>query len=282
MQSNAIHDLHSWSTWLNTAANLHLYSSHTKWLNGIWTFKGRVGMWRNRNPKPNFLAKRKPICLHFQLKKLPVLTGGFMSVTTGRFRSLHGFLTTFSHPGSSGDSGTAQQVSRRPSVPSVLSTCLMYLEAPPGYMANLSNSTPPILQHHPLHRCPSTLVKLKISYYDSDMIIIIHYYLLLSKHTKKSWNLNIPSSLDILVALFPSTKWHSTIGPIHVTQLWRYISAALEAIHQSIQGTEEICGEKIESGSIYPSIQTCIDVDIYYKLYHIHLSVHDIHPWIYM
>lgn len=55
-------------------------------------------------------------------------------------------------------------VSRRPSVPSVLSTCLMYLEAPPGYMANLSNSTPPILQHHPLHRCPSTLVKLKISY----------------------------------------------------------------------------------------------------------------------
>lgn len=31
-------------------------------------------------------------------------------------------------------------VSRRPSVPRALSTCLIYLEAPPGYMANLGFS----------------------------------------------------------------------------------------------------------------------------------------------
>lgn len=82
------------STWLNTTANLHLHSSHTKWLNGIWTFKGRVGMWRNQNPSQTFLPSASQYV--FQLKKLPVLTGGFTSVTTGRFRSLHGFLTTFS------------------------------------------------------------------------------------------------------------------------------------------------------------------------------------------
>lgn len=39
----------------------------------------------------------------------------------------------------------------------------------------------------------------------------------------------------------PSAKQHSTIGPVHATQLGRDVLAGLEAIHQGVQVAQEVC-----------------------------------------